>query len=216
MSAPYYEDEFVTLFHGDCLVAAEWLTADLLVTDPPYGSEGPSGYGRSAIGKRTIANDQSTKTRNLALLKWAAKPAVVFAHPSLAEPPGEWNYRLVWDKKTPGLGAGAWRWQHEMIYLRGAWAKTAADFSVLRVGRGPQSEARLRHPHEKPQGLMTRLIDGAPAGTIADPFAGSGSTLVAAKQLGRKAIGVELEERYCESAALRLSQHVLDFEGATR
>ena len=207
--SPYYSDDLVTLYHGDCREVTAWLEADVLVTDPPYGSEGTSGYGRSALGKRTIANDRDVSIRNLALISWGSRPAIVFGHPALAEPPGTWDARLVWDKRFPGLGAGPWRWQHEMIYVRGRWAKAAPDFSVLSVSRGPQSEARDRHPHTKPDALMTRLIDGAPGGTIADPFAGSGSTLVAAKQLGRRAIGVELEERYCEIAARRLAQDTL-------
>lgn len=71
------------------------------------------------------------------------------------------------------------------------------------------------YPTPKPVALMEMLIEKCPPGTIADPFAGSGSTLIAAKMLGRKAIGVEIEERYAEIAARRLLQDGLPFGEAS-
>lgn len=211
----YYQDASVTLYHGDCIDLLRWLDADVLVTDPPYGSEGTSGYGRSALGKRTIENDKDTTVRDRALAMWGDRPAMVFGHPSLPEPPGAWDYRLVWDKRFPGLGSGPWRWQHEAIFVRGPWKKASPDFSVLSVSRGSQNEARDRHPHAKPDALMRRLLDGVPGRTIADPFAGSGSTLVAAKALGLRAVGVELDESHCKVIVARLAQVALDFGGVT-
>ena len=69
------------------------------------------------------------------------------------------------------------------------------------------------HPTPKPVGLMERLIGRCPPGVIADPFAGSGATLLAARNLGREVIAVEIEEKYCEGMALRLSQQVFDLGG---
>ena len=71
---------------------------------------------------------------------------------------------------------------------------------------------RIGHPTPKPLTLMEQLVRKCPPGVIADPFAGSGATLIAARNLGRKAIGVELEEKYCEIIAKRLDQQVIDFD----
>ena len=210
----YYQDDHVTLYHGDCLTEhREWLAADVLVTDPPYGSEVlAGGYGRFG---RTIANDSTTEARDSVLSQFGG-PAACFGTPRLPEPPGPWLHRLVWDKVEPGMNGGPFRYTHEDIYLRGeGWTRTSASaYSILRFPRsdGMSNEERAQHPHRKPVRLMETLIEAAPPGVIADPFAGSGSTLVAARNLGRKAIGVELEEKYCEIIAKRLAQGAFDFE----
>ena len=214
----YYEDEWVTLHHGDCREVTSWLEADVLVTDPPYGSDGGVGYGRRqgangrAVGQTfRIANDSSGEARDAALSAWGARPVLCFGAPRLPEPPGGWDHRLVWDRREPGMNGGPWRYTHESIFVRGeGWVRVnAASFSIIAVPAGNGSPEKGDHVHVKPIALMQRLVAAAPPGVIADPFAGSGSTLVAAKQLGRRAIGVELEERYCEIAAKRLAQDTL-------
>jgi len=217
MTDPYYQDDHVTLYHGDCREITEWLTADVLVTDPPYGTqfskENPKGgYGRrqnAGLGPEgfTIANDGSTETRDEVLALWGDKPRLVFGSPRLPDPPGEWADRLVWDKKRPGMNSGPWRYRHESIYVTAGFERTS-DSAVSVLTAFPE---QADHIHGKPLGLMVELVAAAPAGLIADPFAGSGTTLVAAKRLARRSIGVEVEERYCEIAARRLCQDVLDF-----
>ena len=216
MSEPYYEDDLVTLYHGDCREVTAWLEADVLVTDPPYGTqfsaENPKGgYGRrqnTGVGPEgfVIANDGTTETRDEALGMWSGRgPALVFGSPRMPDPPGEWADRLVWDKKRPGMNGGPWRYRHESIYVTAGFLRT--DNAAVSIIEAFPEQAD--HIHGKPIALMVRLVAAAPPGTIADPFAGSGSTLVAAKQLGRRAIGVELDERYCEIAAKRLAQDTL-------
>ena len=214
---PYYEDDLVTLYHGDCLEVDAWLAADVLVTDPPYGTDGGVGYGRFGANGRAadatfkIANDADTGARDAVLAMWGERPALNFGSPRLPDPPGHWAHRLVWDKREPGLNGGPWRYTHESIYVRGeGWVRVnASAFSIIAVPAGNGSPEKADHVHVKPIPLMERLVSATPPGVIADPFAGSGSTLVAAKNLGRRAIGVELEEKYCEIAAKRLAQDTL-------
>ncbi len=188
------------------------MTADVLCIDPPYGTNEHGGYGRRQLGLKTIQNDSDTAIRDSALAIWGDRSCIVFGSPRRSEPHGEWDYRLVWDKRSPGLGA-PWRWQHEMIYLRGEWRNQPGVPSILSYYAGGPMDAR-EHPHEKPVPLMITLLAGID-GIVADACMGSGSTLIAAKDLGRRAIGIEIEERYCEIAARRLSQDVLPFGEAT-
>jgi site-specific DNA-methyltransferase (adenine-specific) len=207
---PYYADESVTLYHGDCREVPEWLAADVLVTDPPYGVAYSSGWDNQ-FRDVTIANDATVEVRDETLAAWGDKAALVFGSWKMPRPAAV-RAVLTWDKGTVGMGALDLPWFPctEEIYVLGrGWQGSRTSAVMRHVGRNRD------HPTEKPVALMLQLVAKCPPGTVADPFAGSGSTLVAAKQLGRRAIGVELEERYCEIAARRLSQGVLDFgEGA--
>jgi len=235
----YYQDDKVTLYHGDCLVEhREWLDANVLITDPPYGTQFTKANPRGGYGRRkkgapdgfTVAGDKDTTTRDSVLTMWGERAAAIFGSPRMPEPPGTWTERLIWDKVEPGMNGGPFRYTHENIYLRDddpytheniflrgdGWREKGRDkFSILRFPRsdGMGNEERSEHAHRKPVGLMEALIEAYPEGTIADPFAGSGSTLVAAKLLGRQVIGVEIEEKHCEVIARRLSQGVLDLFG---
>lgn len=215
---PYYEDQFVRLFHGDCLEVTDWLAADVLVTDPPYGiawSEGGLNDKAAvrAASVQSIRGDESTEVRDAALALWDG-PAVIFGTWRQPRPFGRIAHRLIWHKlgRQPGITQAAWFPNDEEIYVLGAgWQGSAVPTVLTTTEQRGKAPALIGHPTPKPVGLMEQLIDKCPPGIIADPFAGSGSTLVAAKNLGRKAIGVELEEQYCEIAARRLAQDVLDF-----
>lgn len=218
----YYQDDFVTLYLGDCLTQTAWLDADVLCTDPPYGMRLRSGRNGD-FGDLHIEGDDTTDTRDRALALYGDGPALVFGRWS--EPrPADTKMILTWEKgNQTGMGNLdlPWKPTTEEIYVLGHWPKrenkgrggggrVSSVLSINATAALTRAAGRL-HPTEKPVPLMSNLLMKCPAGRIADPFAGSGSTLVAAKLLGRKAVGVELEERYCEIAARRLSQGVLDF-----
>ena len=222
MPEPFYSDESVTLYHGDSLELAElWTCADVLVTDPPYGLAWKAGdldssRATRATATQSIAGDESTAIRDSAMGLWGARPAVIFGswrRPLLTAP----THRLIWHKagRHPGVSPSPWFPTDEEIWLLGGGWQGGPTPTVLTTTEQRSLEpTRVGHPTPKPLSLMEILISKCPLGVVADPFVGSGSTLVAAKALGRKAIGIELEEEYCEIAARRLSQGVLDFGGA--
>jgi hypothetical protein len=230
VSAPYYADELVTLWHGDCRELTDWLAADVLVTDPPYGRNWRQGALElsGSDGIAGIAGDLDTTVRDAVLDAWGpARPALLFGDLMLSPPGGTKQvgaYRKPPDAGARGAMAGHRR-DLEAIYWIGPWPTGIGGRSSLYATRAPsviglharryRKDRGTGHPHTKPLDVMEELIVGCPPGVIADPFAGSGSTLVAARNLGRRAIGVELEERHCETIARRLAQDCLPI-GATK
>lgn len=218
---PYFDDGQVSLFLGDCRTVTEWLAADVLVCDPPYGRSWKQGSGSRNGHKYTgryshpgIAGDADTEVRDAALEAWGDRPAIVFGDALVDRPVGArqaLGYRKPSGSGTKGTFGGFLR-DLELIYLVGSWeAGLSGRPSILVSGERNIAStyglaARYGHPHAKPVDVMETLISACPPGVIADPFAGSGSTLVAARNLGRRAIGVEVDERYAEKAARRLSQ----------
>lgn len=202
---PYYESGGIRLYHGDCrgIVELEWLSADVLVTDPPYGIDYQSGWESTMA--RSIAGDGDTSLRDGVLERWDG-PALVFGTWRIPRPAGT-HTRLIWDTKG-ALGMGdlsvPWKPSDQEVYVIGKGFVGRRDTNVLRFAP-VQSMAKngRHHPHEKPVSLMYALLQKT-RGIVADPFAGSGSTLVAAARLGRPAVGVEIDEDYCHIAAERI------------
>jgi site-specific DNA-methyltransferase (adenine-specific) len=220
---PYYSDDAVTLYHGDCREVTAWLEADVLVADPPYGVSYDSRKP-GVVGEK-ITGDTDTSLREAALEAWGGRPALVFGTWRVPRPAGTDQVLIWWKRETKNLAFHSgrkWAYNFEEIYTLGpGWLKAAdepAQHAVIPTDEHRSANygaiATLGHPTPKPLVLMEQLLERCPPGVIADPFAGSGATLLAARALGRRAIGVEVEERYCELIAKRLAQGALNFGGA--
>lgn len=219
--APYYQDDLVTLFLGDCREITAWLEADVLVTDPPYGIPGGrlgkhQGRNRGMSVHPDAAWD-ALEIRDEAIQLWGNRPRLVFGTPKMQHcAPPHRGMPLIWDKgDDPGMGDHTWPFgtNYELIWVHGDGWSGRRRGSIFRAPRLTSDARDIGHPTPKPVGLMEALISYAPPGVIADPFAGAGATLLAAKNQGRRAVGVELEEKYCEIIATRLTQDTL-FGGA--
>lgn len=208
--------DLVTLYHGDCLTITEWLAAGVLVTDPPYGMDFRSNQ-RKGVKLSKVAGDADTATRDAALTLWGTeRPALVFGRWSVPAPAGE-RQRLIWAKgNNPGMGDLTIPWgpSHEDIHLLGrGWDREATGMkragSVITThsvrGGSAGEENAWGHPTPKPVSVMEALLSRCPDGLIADPFAGSGATVIAARNLGRSIVAVELEAEYCDAIVRRLS-----------
>lgn len=211
---PYYEGDGITIFHADFRDVMRYISFEAIVCDPPYGLN----RELSTDGAR-IEGDHSTDIRD-AVISYQC-PKIIFGSPKVERPSGI-RQTLIWDKsELTGMGDldFPWKLTHEEVYIIGeGFRSDKRRGSVLRHplrpswSNHPDSISGI-HPTEKPVSLMVDLLLGCPWVEICDPCAGVGSTLQAAKNLGKLCIGIEVEERYCEAAANRLRQSVLNFEG---
>ncbi len=212
---PYYQDGSVTLYHGDCRQILPNLSRfDLLLTDPPYGIDADNR-------KRVLSRSNAAAAKDYGESQWDKEPVpmwlmelarsmadkqIIFGGNYYALPPCKGP--LVWDKENTGdFADGEMAWNNLGCALR---IKRHLWNGMLRKG-GEQRQ----HPTQKPLEVMQWALQLAgDVQTVLDPWAGSGTTGRAAKDLGKTCVLIEREERYCEIAAKRMQQEVLGLEEA--
>lgn len=222
---PYFEEKGITIYHGDCRdVLPSIAVADLVVADPPYlfglaSVEGKVGWGdlmNSAYWYAAWLSELKRITANSQGAAWVFNSWRSFPVLAKAAYDARWAIEslLVWDKDWIGPGGTrGLRPQYELVALFIQSDFAIANRSLPDVWRQKwmTTIGVTDHRAEKPEALIEKIIKESGGNTILDPFMGSGTTLVAAKNLGRNAVGIEVEERHCETAAKRLSQEVLSF-----
>lgn len=240
LPTPYYSENGITIYHGDCREILPHLDpVDVALTDPPYGVTALA-WDQRVNGWATLLNTNCL---------WCFGSFRFF----LEQPLDGWTYaqEIIWEKHNgSNFHADRFRRVHEIAvqFYRGSWAdlykrplftNTAVKRTVRTKSRPSHSghidatpymsedggplmmrsvmfvrscHGYAEHPTQKPTQILTPLVEySCPAGgTVLDPFMGSGSTLVVSKNIGRKAIGIEIQEKYCEIAAKRLAQEVLN------
>jgi site-specific DNA-methyltransferase (adenine-specific) len=224
---PYYQDDACTIYHGDCLEVMPLLGTEsvgVVMTDPPFSvpikyEDNSNRYARS-WGDLAVMEPFFRET--FQEMKRLCRPGAhtyiccddesypVFFKASY--PLWPQSHLLVWYKPSGRRGRG-WMHSYELIlHLRYPETRYSEGFRQDVVGIMPVRTLNREHPAEKPGSLWSFLAEGVPGdqtGVVLDPFLGGGASLRWCKDRGKKAIGIEIEERYCEVAAKRLAQEVL-------
>lgn len=211
---PYYEHAGITIYHGDCRHVLKRLSGkvDAVVTDPPWPTE----------HQYVIGNDESAE-----LVGYVARWSVPYARRLVIHLSATTDPRLL-GVVPAGMPFLCTRWldyarpayrgrtlSADVAYVFGHEFPPASEGHMLpgrtMACRNGDTRAATGHPTPRKYEHARWLVRWYGGATVLDPFMGSGTTLVAAKNLGRRAIGIEIEERYCEIAAKRLAQEVMDF-----
>ena len=237
---PYYEHAGIQIFNGDCLEILPTLPkVDLVLTDPPYkfepsgggifGASGWDGYQRTNLARLDALNCCAfNASAFLSLLKPVhlavfCNKVLLPTYLSFAETHGILFDVHVMQKNNP-VPTKESSFLPEIEYIvvlrqpRSHFDNSYPFEWYRKVHYVPQLKGiQKQHPAEKPVSILKKYVGilCPQCGTVLDPYCGSGQTLVAARAMDRHAIGIEIEEKYCEVAAKRLSQEVFDFDGVT-
>ncbi|MDQ1291950.1 MAG: hypothetical protein QG615_1760 [Nitrospirota bacterium] len=214
---PYYQDDAVTIYHGDCREVLPTIgggAVSLLHTDPPFGV----GNFVQTTGR---LNGRGANKGSAVTWNDSGPSAEVFAEMRRVS-----VHRIIWGANffncfEPAGGAIVWLKEQAMPNFSKADIASCTHFKKTETVTVPWTnftvthKAQSDHPCERPVNLYRWALNYIPparTGLVLDPFMGSGTTLRAAKDLGRKAIGIEIDEKYCEIAARRMAQEVISFE----
>jgi DNA modification methylase len=209
---PYYQDEWSTIYLGDCReILPELPKVDLVLTDPPYGiGLEYDSYKDTDSNLRELINS----TIPLLLSKTDRMALTCGVLNMYSYPKPDWVMAWV---SSAGIGCSKWGfccWQPILVYGNDPYLKSGSG-RLPDLFQSNETTSIKDHPCSKPIILWSKVLKRCSQQTtdlILDPFMGSGTTLVAAKKLGRKAIGIEISEKYCEIAVKRLQQAVMQFE----
>jgi DNA modification methylase len=234
MMQPYYEHNGIAIYHGDCREILPTLRAelaDLVITDPPYGV----AYMGGTVEREALEGDMTPDLYPAAmrLLRRIVKPIAALylfyadghaltVRAGVLSAGFEIRTTIIWNKQLAQYGCltAQYKQKHEPLlycHVKGSAPKWCGPTNEVTVWDCDRAIANAFHPTQKPVGLLMRAMrNSSESGDLVlDPFMGSGTTLVAAKMLGRSAIGVEVAEQYCEIAAKRLQQEVFDFDAVS-
>lgn len=206
---PYYKDDAVTIYHADCReILPQLEPVDLVLTDPPYGINFAAQPTKWQRLNGQMAEMWDVKLENETVLSVINKgqEAIIWGGNYYCLPISRgW---LAWIKPDA---------PPSMSTVELAWTTYDSNARYIKHSISATNGERLGHPTQKPLAVIRwSLLCDNYALTILDPFMGSGTTLRAAKDLGRKAIGIEIEEKYCEIAAKRMAQEVFQFSNEKR
>lgn len=210
MIEPYYQEEGIKIYNGDCIEVMKQIpneSIDLVLTDPPYGIAADKGVGGGIQKGRKYEDNwdvRPTKDYFDEMLR-ISKQAIIFGGQCFTDLLPQNNHWIVWDK------TGQIKFDNPYSGAELAWTNikknTIKKYVCIQAGFIGQEKDRW-HPTQKPVAVMKAILRDYDYKVILDPFLGSGTTLVACKELNRQGIGIEISQKYCDITIRRLKNTI--------